>query len=103
MAAFIAAVTLLPRSPTGIVAFPLALDELVGGVAVLLLPAGVLLLLPVPELVDVHPATSAEQATATTNDLRKAVPSCGLRECGETTAIASRPQEQGNPAHGAPE
>jgi hypothetical protein len=51
----------------------------------------------------VHPATSAEQATATANDLRKAVPSCGLRECGETTAIASRPQEQGNPAHGAPE
>ncbi|HEY2985729.1 MAG TPA: hypothetical protein VGJ38_16355, partial [Jatrophihabitantaceae bacterium] len=90
---------------TGIVAFPLAdgaaLDELDD-------PEGTDGVVPVPPLVvvDVHPATSAEhatKATATANDLRKAVPSCASRECGETTAIASRPQEQGNPAHGVPE
>jgi hypothetical protein len=77
VAAFIAAVTLLPRSLTAIVAFPLALDELAGGDAVLLLPAGVVLLSPVPELVDVQPATSAEQtaaASAAANDFRTAEP-----------------------------
>jgi len=106
VAAFIAAVTLLPRSLTGIVAFPLALDELVGGDAVPLVPAGVVLLLPVPELVDVHPATSAEHATdatATANDLRKPVPSRDLRGAAKLPRLRQDPQEQGNPAHGAPE
>jgi len=78
VAAFIAAVTLLPRSLTGIVAFPLALDEPAGGDTVLLLPAGVVLLSPAPELVDVHPPTSAEQTTtaasAAANDSRTAEP-----------------------------
>jgi hypothetical protein len=88
VAAFIAALTLLPRSLTGIVAFPLALalDEPAGADAALLLPAGVVLLSPVPELADVHPATSAEhatEATATANDLRKPVPSRDLQSAAK--------------------
>jgi hypothetical protein len=76
VAACIAAVTLLPRSLTGIVAFPLAdgaaLDELDD-------PEGTDGVVPVPPLVvvDVHPATSAAQTTAASgaaNDFRTAEP-----------------------------
>jgi hypothetical protein len=73
-------VTLLARSFTGIVAFPLsegaALDELAGTDAVLLLAPDAVLLSSLPEL-DEQPRTSADHATVaytTVNDLRTAVP-----------------------------